>query len=185
MFSGVRVLWMALSLTLLAGSLRAHQPFEVTSVGRLQHGRLELSVTLSLVMANFLLKDPAKPDGEPVNAESFDHHRKELAAIATGFYRVTEGEKVLEADKVLVFLNRFGEPEFRLVYPEPRQGPLSFEVGSLKAPGQEGAHTLRIFDDAETLLAETSFGGPRGERVLRVPLPVSSTAGHESPSPSH
>ncbi len=163
----------AIALGLLiaaAPSLHAHRQFEITSVGRLHHGRLELTATLSLVMANYLLRDSLAPEAPPLDAANFDAHREALLRIAPGFFTVRDNTTALVPEKILLSLNASGEPEFHFVYPEPSAGPLRIATPGLRAPAAEGTHLLRVFNDAETSLGAGLLGRPPATPELSIPL---------------
>ncbi len=165
---------MLLSALLLAvaPALHAHQPFEVTGVGRFQHERLEFTVTLSLVMANYLLRDELTPEEGPVTAENFAEHRNRLLARARSFYELREGDTLVAPESVSLTLNASHEPEFLFIYPAPSgAAPLVLRLAALRSPGQEGEHLVRFYDDNESLLAATLFGPPHGATTLPIPLP--------------
>ncbi len=166
----LRALGLAFGLLALLPSLHAHRPFEITSVGRLQHGRLELTVTVSLVMANYLLRDPARPEAPPVDADNFETHREALLRLAPGFFTVNDGPAPLRPEKILLMLNTSGEPEFHFVYPPPAAGPLLIRAPGLRAPGVEGNHLVRILDADD---GRTPRGvGEVGEIVIAVSVPL-------------
>lgn len=156
--------------------LHAHRPFEVTSVGRLQHGRLEFTVTISLVMANFLLRDPAKGEAPIIDAGNFEAHREALLRLAPDFYTVSDGPTPLRPGKVLLAINSSGEPEFQFIYPRPAVGPLRIRVSGLHAPGAEGRNLVCVYNDDETLLGGGLLGPTPSSPELSVPLSDPATA---------
>jgi hypothetical protein len=80
----LRLSFIACALAVLAATplARAHRPFEATTVGRLQHGRLELTVTISSVMANCLLREMISPGADPFSPETLDLNREDLLRLA-------------------------------------------------------------------------------------------------------
>ena len=171
-----RLPFLLLGFALAAAPLRAHRPYEVTTVGRLQHGRLELTVTLSLVMTNYLLRNDASAGAGALGPENFPQYRDALLRLAPGLLELRDGEEPLRAEKVLVALNASGEPEFAFVYPLPTHGALRIHAGTLHAPGREGLNVVRLFDDDENLLGGGLLGPEAKAEELTIPLSPASTA---------
>ena len=150
--------------------LHAHRPYEVTTVGRLQHGRLELTVIVSPVMANYLLRDAATPEPASLEPETFEQHREALLRLAPDFLRLRDGDTLLRPEKVILALNASREPEFAFVYPLPAGATLRLRTGLLRAPGREGLNVVRFFDDDEKLLRAGLLGPEAKSEELTIPL---------------
>jgi hypothetical protein len=179
----LRVRFLALAFAVLGAlpSLHAHRAFEITSVGRLQHGRLELTVTLSLVMANYLLRDSLSPEAPSIDAENFAAHREALLRLAPDFFTVNDGPATLSPEKILLSLNNSGEPEFHFVYPAPATGSLRVSAPGLRAPAADGTHLVRVFDDDEKLLGAGLVGAPPAAPELSVSLAPAAPASVSAP----
>ncbi len=177
----LRRLALLLAFALAAPALHAHRPYEVTSIGRLQHGRLELSVTISLVLANYLLRNDTSPEAGALGPENFDRHREALLRLAPGFLELRDGDTVLQPEKILLALNTSHEPEFVFIYPQPSRATLRVRTGTLRAPGREGANAVRLFDDDEKLLGAGLLGPGTKTEELTIVLPSASTP--DSPAP--
>ena len=173
---------LALGLLATLSSLHAHRPFEVTSIGRLQHGRLEFTVTLSLTMANFLLRDIAMPEAPAITVENFEAHREALLRLATDFYALHDGSASLRPQRILLALNASGEPEFSLIYPLPTTGPLRIRIANLRVPGLEGINFVRIYDSNESLLGSGLLGPiAPAQPELNVPISAPTVPAASSP----
>ncbi len=154
----LRLVGVLSGLFLAAPALHAHRPYEVTTVGRLQHGRLELTVTFSPVMANYLLRDAVSPESASLDPETFEQHREALLRLAPDFLQLRDGDTLLRPEKILLALNTSREPEFAFVYPLPANSSLRLRAGTLRAPGREGLNVVRFFDDDEKLLGAGLLG---------------------------
>jgi len=176
-----RRLVLLLAFGLAAPALHAHRPYEVTTVGRLQHGRLELTVTLSLVMTNYLLQSEALPETAPLAPENFETRRESLLRLAPAFLELRDGDQILRPENILAALNSSGEPEFTFLYPAPSHGSLRVRTGSLRAPGREGLNIVRLFDDDEKFLGGGLLGPEVKPGELTIPLsPRSGSAADTS-----
>ena len=178
-----RRLVLLLAFALAAPAIHAHRAYEITTVGRLQHGRLELTVTLSLVMANYLLKSDASPEAGALAPENFDARRESLLRLAPAFLELRDGGQVLRPEKILVALNASGEPEFAFIYPLPSQGSLHVRTGTLRAPGREGLNIVRLFDDDERFLGGGLLGPEVKPEELTIPLPPRPGTPADAPAP--
>jgi hypothetical protein len=139
-------------------------------VGRLQHGRLELTVTLSLVMANYLLHRESSPEQGALDPENFEQHREALLRLAPGFLELRDGDEGMQPEKIVLALNSSHEPEFAFVYPLPSRGSLRVRAGVLRAPGREGVNVVRLFDDDEKFLGGGLLGPDRKAEEVTIPL---------------
>ena len=169
----LRLSFIACALAVLAATplARAHRPFEATTVGRLQHGRLELTVTISSVMANYLLREILLPGADPFSPETLDQHREALLRLAPDFLRLRAGQTSLRPEKIQIALNPSREPEFAFVYPLPSGPGLLVSAGTLQAPGREGFNVIRFFDDDENLLASGVLASPPDKQEITITLP--------------
>lgn len=129
-------------------------------------------------MANHLLRDPAHPELAPVDAGNFEARREALLLLAPGFFTVHDDAALLRPEKILLALNASGEPEFHFVYPPPSTGPLLIQAPGLRAPGVEGSHLVRVFDEDEALLGAGLLGPAPATPELSIPL-----AAAPSPAP--
>ena len=179
----LRLAGFALALLAAAPALHAHRPYEITTVGRLQHRRLELTLTLSPVMANYLLRGADSPETASFSPENLDRHREALLRLAPGFLQLRgDGEEPMRPEKILLSLNASGEPEFFFVFPEPAGAALRIRAGTLRAPGREGFNIVRVFDDDEKLLGAGVIGSE--ERSAEVSVSLATTPAPPPPSAS-
>lgn len=155
--------WLPLALVAPA---RAHLPTESTAVARLQHGRLEVCVTMSPEMAATLL-NPG-PAGERLDATSFARLQSRLLAAAGGLFEVSASGQTLVPQRTAVALNKTGEPEFVLIFPAPPAWPLRIRASFLgRLPDGGGFETtLDVFDETEKLLGSKLLTGRGTESLL-------------------
>jgi hypothetical protein len=166
-----RLAGLALVLLVTTPALHAHRPYEVTTVGRLQHGRLELTLTLSPVMVNYLLRSDASSEAAPFSPETVDLHRETLLRLAPRFLQLRgAGDEPMLAEKVLLSVNSSGEPEFFFVFPQPAGPTLRIRADTLRAPGREGFNVVRVFDSDETLLGSGILGAEPQAPEVSIPL---------------
>ena len=101
---------------LLAGQALGHQPFESGTVARLQHGRLEVTTTMSEEIATRL--SGGRGDGEGANFEEYQARLQERAA---GLFQVFAGDELLVPQRAIVRRNAHGDAECVLIFAEPKQ----------------------------------------------------------------
>jgi hypothetical protein len=167
----LRLAGVVLALLVTTPALLAHRPYEVTTVGRLQHGRLELTLTLSPVMVNYLLQNESSTETTSFSPDTVDLHRETLLRLAPRFLELrNKGDEPMRAEKILLSLNSFGEPEFFFVFPQPSGATLRIRVGTLRAPGREGFNIVRVFDSDETLLGSGILGAEAQVPEVSIPL---------------
>ena len=182
----LRLAGFALAALAATPALHAHRPYEVTTVGRLQHGRLELTVIVSPVMARYLLRDTAAPEPASLEPETFDQHREALLRLAPDFLQIRDGDTPLRPEKILLSLNSSREPEFAFVYPLPSGSTLRLRAGLLRAPGREGLNVVRFFDDDEKLLGAGLLGPEAKTEELTIALVAApSPSASPTPAPAH
>lgn len=144
----------------VAGAAFAHEPFESTATARLQHGRLEVILTLSPHMAAALVST-GEVETEPTAA--FDSYRARLQAMAPDFLNVTGGGQPLAAPRIAVRRNTSAEPEIVYLFNAPPPGPLRFEAAYLRRLPPSYFGHLSVLDDDEN---------PLGRALLVTPEPI-------------
>lgn len=135
----------------LAGAAWAHQPFESTTTARLQHGRLEVVLTLSTDMAAMLVRSG---DVESQPTAAYESYRPRLEVLAPGLLRVDVGGQPLAVQRVTVRQNQNGEPEIVYLYPPPPPGPLKFDAVYLRGLPRSYFGQLALWDENEEPLGK-------------------------------
>jgi hypothetical protein len=145
-------------LMFLAHPGYAHDPFESTVIARLQHGRLELVVTMTTQLASLLAGDQGNPETPELNSGNLEDYRERLAERAKNLYEVTAGGAVLTSQRAVVSLTANGHVELVVVYPQPSAWPLRFRAHTFdKLPASYTA-SLDVFDRDEKLLGRKTIG---------------------------
>ena len=177
-----RLLGLLVALAFAAAPAHAHRPYEVTTVGRLQHGRLELTLIVSPVMANYLLRETVSPELGALEPSTFEQHREALLRLAPDFLQIRDGDAHLRPETITLALNSSAEPQFAFVYPQPAGPALRVRLGLLRAPGREGINVVRFFDDNETLLGAGLLGPESKTKELTIPLVATPAATTPAPT---
>ena len=167
------------AVALCVASAVAHEPMESTTVARLQHERLEMVVTFSPQMASALIADAGEGERRAIGAATFSDFRPRLLAKAAELFEVRDGEGVLAPTRTSVALNKMGEPEFVLIFPEPRTWPARMRIRYLNEMPKGYGGTIQVFDENETALASRALardGDGAEVAVNPVPEPIARGA---------
>jgi hydrogenase/urease accessory protein HupE len=154
---GLRALSLALLLMLgLAGSARAHDPFEITTDAHVSREGLGVHTTLSLSTAGRACLDGADAQRrlEPADFETF---RAQFEACARDYYRITSGAEELPLRTASVSLSVEADVEMLSVYARPTRSPLLFDALRLK----------RLVPRAGVVITVTGVRTFLGQKVLR------------------
>jgi hypothetical protein len=140
------------ALLAIAGAASAHDPFEITTVGRLQADRLELIVTMTRSCALALVSSDGRARVSSTPAELAERGA-ELERAGAELFAVTSRGNELRPRSVRVALSPENEVEFRLTYPAAEPGPLRLVAAHLSrlSEGHGNAMTLQG-DDVPTVL---------------------------------
>ena len=166
-----RLAILALHLFFL-GHTNAHQPYESGTVARLQHGRLEVTVTMSAEIGARLAASAENPDAD--SSATFDEFRPRLLKRAAGLLEVFAGAEKLTPQRTIVRLNEHGDAECVLIFPEPKQWPLRMRGQYLRdlPAGYSGA--MEVLDAEERGLGARMLTRDGADSELAVnPPPLS------------
>lgn len=141
--------WLCIFVLTIAA--RGHQPFESSTTARLQHGRLEVVLTLSGDMAAMLVQTG---DVESEPGGSFESYRARLQQLAPGLLKVDAGGAALQAQRVTVRLNENAEPEVVYLFPPPPPGTLRFDAVYLRRLPRSYFGRLSLLDQDERSLGQ-------------------------------
>ncbi len=144
---GRRVLRRALGLCVLllaTPALRAHDPYESTTVVLVRPDRMELTMGLAQSTALRLIDPDARI--RALTPENMAEHRAKLEGEARLLFVLTSAGAPLAARKVTVELTDENDIVFSVIYPRPAAGRLLVHAAYLKrlGPGYGGIVT---FDD--------------------------------------
>ncbi len=158
---------------LLAGAAWAHEPFESTATARLQHGRLEVVLTLSPGMAAALVRTGGI-ESEPT--ADYESYRAQIEEMAPGFLKVAAGGRALAPQRIAVRRNASAEPEIVYLFPAPPPGTLSFEAAYLHRLPPSYFSQLAVLDDDEKPLGKSLLVAEKAvaEIALAGPMPVAT-----------
>jgi hypothetical protein len=134
---------------MFSASAFANDPYELTTVARLERHALVLEITAARSTALALAAGGREsPMFEPAE---FARHEAALRACAPGLFAVTANGKPLAARAASVQLVLEGDVEFRVTYPRPARGPLRLAAIHLPPLGHGFGNdvTLRSSDGAE------------------------------------
>ena len=107
----------------------AHDPFEITTSGRLDGETLQLMVTMTRSTAMSLAN--GVKEGASFKPEDFPAVEAKLSAVAPSLYTITSNNKVLPLKTASVKLSVEEDVEFLLLYPRPAPGPMRFEASHI------------------------------------------------------
>lgn len=164
---------------LLAGVACAHEPFESTATARLQHGRLEVVLTLSTGMAAALVKT-GDVESEPTAA--FDSYRARLEALAPGLLKVAAGGQALVAQRIVVRRNPSAEPEIVYLYPAPPPGALRFDAAYLRELPPSYFGQLAVLNDDEKQIGTSLLVAEKPVAEVAMPAPAADVAAASPPT---
>ena len=158
--------------TLVASAALAHDATESTTVARLQHGRLEVTVTFSAPMATALVAEPGEEEAVGICASTFAVYQPRLLAKAGTLFEVRVDGEPMVPTRISVALNRMGEPEFGLIFPQPKSWPAKLRVNYLKELPARFSGTIQVFDEHEASLASRTLARDgEGAEVAVNPAP--------------
>jgi hypothetical protein len=156
---------------LLAGIASAHESFESSTTARLEHGRLEVVLTLSSYMAAYLVRT-GDVEHEPIPAYGSYHTR--LEALAPGFLNVAAGGLALRPQQINVRQNQSGEPEIAYFYPPPPSGPLRFDALYLRGLPPRFFGRVEVMDADDRLLGNSLLVAEKTVAEISPRLPAPS-----------
>jgi hypothetical protein len=139
---------LAAGVLLLALSVSAHDPYEITSTARLKADQIELQIEMEFPTSMLLAGlDPAAA-GERSPGELFKSHLPQLEEQAGRFFQITAGNNPLRAGATNVTLEVENHVHFRLVYPPTELRPIVFAAPGLQTLSGHGPFgtTLTVLD---------------------------------------
>ena len=176
-------------LLALHGLAQAHQPYASSTVARLQHDRLEVTVTMSAQMATLLAGEPGDVEtAQELSAANFETHRPRLAERAKDFWQVFAGDMRLTPQRAVARLNAHGDAECVLIFPEPKTWPLRLRANYLGElpPGYAGS--VEVHDAEEKTLGARMLAraGPEAELTVSAapPAPAVEPVRFAKPAPA-
>ena len=116
-----------------ASPARAHDPFEAFHNAALSRDRLEITVTMAANTALHLIDPAVRLPG--LTPENFPAHRHALLREAVALFRLTSARRPLPAQSAAVELTDENDVVFRIVYPRPAPGALTFSAAYLAKLG--------------------------------------------------
>lgn len=173
------------SLFLVTGNYAcAHDLFETTVVGRLQHGRLEMVVTMTSILGALLAADSADSESVQLNPQTFERYRPRLLDRAQALYEVIDGQTHLAPQRSSVSLDPSGHVAFVLIYPQPATWPLTVRPCRLENVPPAYRADIELYAQDESILAHqgASPQKPGNHDVIVTPsAPAPSAASLPAP----
>lgn len=171
-------LWsILLCVCCLSPSLRAHDPFEITTDAKLKPEALELRVTMSAGTAFQLIRGD-KENGR-VSPASFPAQQASLAAQGGNIFEVKAGDTPLALSSSKVSLTHENDVEFLLLYAPPQASPLRLQALLVEKLGYGFGATVLLTDGTNKFLGSKLLMGD--EKVMEVPI---AAAGQSAPPAS-
>lgn len=130
-----------------AATVRAHDPYEAFHAAALSTDRLEIIVTMAQSAALRLIDPAARIPG--FTAENFPAHRSALLREAATLFRLTSARRPLAAQSAAVEFTDENDVVFRVTYPRPGPGPLTFSAAYLAKLGDGYGGLLEVTDAAK------------------------------------
>jgi hypothetical protein len=164
--AGRAPIWISLALALvaIARPASAHDPFELTTTGRVRAGSLEILVTMTRSAALSLVAGDDSGGGS-FTPERFRELEPGLKAGAPNLYRISSRGRALRPRAVAVALSPENEVEFRLSYERPDAGSLRLDALHLTARPLDGyVNAITLTNDVPNALL--------GVKVLTASDPV-------------
>ena len=136
-----------LTLLALASPARAHDPYEAFHSAAFSRDHLEIIVTMASATALRLI-DPANrlPGLTP---ENFPERRPALLREAAVLFRLTSARRPLPVQSAAVEFTDENDVVFRLTYPRPGPGTLTFLAAYLAQLGNGYGGLLEVTDAAK------------------------------------
>jgi hypothetical protein len=145
------------TVLLAAPTVRAHDPFQITTDARVHADRIDLKVTMAQRTTARLCLGTAVP-ASPLPRPELEKLRAELESCGSGLYRLTAGGEPLVPRSTRVVVTEENDVETTLVYPPPGRSPLVFDA----------VHLARLsnptFGDELTVTGDGTF---LGQKLLR------------------
>ena len=107
----------------------AHDPFEITTSGRLDAETMQLIVTMTRNTAMSLAS--GVKEGASFKPEDFSSVEPKLKAVAPSLYTITSNNQAVPLRTASVQLSVEEDVEFVLIYPRPAPGPMRFEASHI------------------------------------------------------
>ena len=149
-WSGPGGLW--LGALFAAATVRAHDPFEITTTVRLDPTALVLDVTMARSTAMAIAAGVKEaPTFDPAD---FEKHRARFVARAAALFVIASAGTPLAPPRAEVTLGRELDVEFHLVYPRPATSALRLTATHLTALGSGYGNVLTVHGDHGTLLGQ-------------------------------
>ena len=130
-----------------AGTVRAHDPYEAFHSATLSREHLEIVITMAQSTALRLIDPAARIPG--FTPENFSTHRPALHREAAALFRVTSAGRPLTAQSATVELTDENDVVFRVTFPRPGPGPLTFSAAYLAKLGDGYGGLLEVTDAAK------------------------------------
>ena len=155
-FAVLRLLLLLSACLALSEAAHAHDPFEITTVGRVDAERLDLVVTMTEANARALLTPAAEGGVASANirellrksqGEPFSDVRPALVATAAQLYAVTSRGRTLRPTQASVARTAEGDAEFRLTFAPVGPGPLRLRAVHLERFGDGYANAVSLTGD--------------------------------------
>jgi len=125
----------------------AHDPFEAFHSAILRPDRLDLTITMAQATALKLIDPAARLPG--LTSENLPNHRPALLREGAALFILTSARTPLTARKVDIELTDENDLIFKLTYPRPASGRLSFTAAYLKKLGDGYGGILEVADHAD------------------------------------
>lgn len=138
---------LAVAFTAFLPTARAHDPFEAFHSAILRPDRLDLTVTMAQATALRLIDPAARLPG--LTPENLAAHRPALLREGAALFILTSARTPLTARKVEIELTDENDLLFKLTYPRPAPGRLSFTAAYLKKLGDGYGGILEVNDHAD------------------------------------
>jgi len=136
-----------LTFLALTAPVRAHDPYEAFHSAALSRDRLEMIITMAQSTALRLIDPAARIPG--FTQENFSVHRSALLREAAALFRLTSAARPLPAQSAAVELTDENDVVFRVTFPRPGPGPLTFSAAYLAKLGDGYGGLLEVTDAAK------------------------------------
>ncbi|WP_438022536.1 HupE/UreJ family protein [Sorangium sp. So ce233] len=145
-------LWISIALAIVAlvRPASAHDPFEITTVGQVRSGGMDLLVTMTGATAAALVAKDGNVRGS-FRPEQFAELEARLRSAALELYEVTSRGEKLVPRTAEVGLSEENEVEFRLGYSPPQPGPLRLRATHLSWLSEGYANAVNITSEEPRL----------------------------------
>lgn len=188
-FASIRLLLVLAACLAVAEAAHAHDPFEITTVGRLDAERLDLVVTMTEANAQALIAEggPEAPNIRELvrkpRVESFTDIQPALVAAAAHLYTVSSRGRTLETTQTSVARTAEGDVEFHLTFAPVGPGSLRLRAVHLGrfGDGYVSAVSLTKGDDPHAVLGLKVLVA--SDPVLDASVPARERSSEAEPAP--